>query len=117
VASSAQDCSDTARTLIEVEGRLIYYIPNSFTPDGDDYNQTFKPVFTTGYDVNNFTMLIFNRWGEIVFESHDANAGWDGTYGVDSDKIVEGTYVWKIEFKTSKSDERKSLIGHVTLIK
>jgi len=100
-----------------VEGRLIYYIPNSFTPDGDDYNQTFKPVFTTGYDVNNFTMLIFNRWGEIVFESHDANAGWDGTYGVDSDKIVEGTYVWKIEFKTSKSDERKSLIGHVTLIK
>lgn len=117
IASSGENCTDTARANIKIEGELIYYIPNSFTPDGDEYNPTFKPIFTTGYDVNNYNLLIFNRWGEIVFESNDASIGWDGTYGAESNKIIEGTYIWKIEFKTTRSDERKSLTGHVTLIK
>lgn len=117
VASSALNCTDTARVVVEVEGELIYYIPNSFTPDGDQYNPTFKPIFTTGYDVFNYNLVIYNRWGETVFESYNADIGWDGTYGADSEKIVEGTYIYKIEFKTTRSDERKTVVGHVTLLR
>ena len=47
------------------------------------YNQLFKPVFTSGYDPFDYTMLVYNRWGEVLFESHNAEFGWDGTYGTD----------------------------------
>lgn len=116
VASSGLNCTDTARAIVQIEDRLIYYIPNTFTPDGDAYNQTFKPVFTAGYDVNNYRLLIFNRWGEVIFESNDSDYGWDGTYG-NSDKMAEGTYIYKIEFKTTRSDERKMITGHVNLLR
>jgi len=117
LVAEAGDCRDTAKAIVEVEGMLIYYIPNSFTPDGDSYNPTFKPVFTAGYDVYNYSMYIYNRWGELIFESHDAEVGWDGTYGESSEVLIEGTYVWKIDFKTTLSDERKTLMGHVNLLR
>ena len=64
-----------------------------------------------------FHFLIFNRWGEIIWESYDASVGWDGTYGVAGDLVQDGTYVWKLEFKTNMNDERKFLTGHVNLIR
>lgn len=115
VAYSDYGCVDTFQYMVSAEEDLIFYIPNSFTPDGDSFNQTFQPVFTSGFDSQNFELLIFNRWGEIIFESHDASIGWDGTYGGTICK--EGTYVWKIEFKTLKNDERKVFTGHVNLIR
>jgi gliding motility-associated-like protein len=80
------------------------------------YNQLFKPVFTSGYDPFDYTMLIYNRWGEVLFESHNAEFGWDGTYGADG-LVKEGVYTWKIEFKTKASDERKMIVGHVNVLR
>ena len=113
--SELYNCSDTAWLTINVEEELIYYVPNTFTPDGDNYNEYFKPVFTSGFDPYDFTLLIFNRWGEIVWESHDASVGWDGTYN--GGLVSDGTYVWKIEFKTTATDERVMLTGHVNVLK
>lgn len=97
---------------------LIFYVPNTFTPDGDMYNEYFKPVFSSGYDPFDFSLIIFDRWGEIIWESHDVEVGWDGTYGIDRNKMVQdGTYTWKIEFKTTMSDERVMVVGHVNVIK
>ncbi|MCH2228765.1 MAG: gliding motility-associated C-terminal domain-containing protein [Crocinitomicaceae bacterium] len=94
---------------------LIYYVPNSFTPDGDSYNQIFQPVFSSGFDPFDFHMMIFNRWGEVIFESHNAEVGWDGTY---ANKIVQGgTYIWRIEFKQLDVDNRVELMGHVNLLR
>jgi gliding motility-associated-like protein len=115
VAYSPLGCVDTAWTTISVREELIYYMPNSFTPDGDAYNEYFKPVFTSGYDPYDFTMLIFNRWGEVIWESHDASVGWDGTYG--GRVIQDGVYSWTIEFKTSANDERMTISGHVNLLR
>ncbi|MBX2949668.1 MAG: PKD domain-containing protein [Crocinitomicaceae bacterium] len=115
VASTNEGCRDTAVITIELLDELIFYIPNTFTPDGDIYNQTFQPVFTAGYDKYDYILYIFNRWGEMIFESHDASVGWDGTYG--GTKCQEGTYTWKIEVKTLLSDERKSFVGHINLLR
>ena len=91
-------------------------MPNTFTPDGDDYNDEFKPIMTAGYDIYDYHLTIFNRWGEIVFESYNAAYGWDGTYG--GQGIVEdGTYVWQIEFGETMSDKRHKHRGHVTILK
>ena len=115
IAYSPLGCTDTAYRTIRVREELIYYVPNTFTPDGDAYNEYFTPVFSSGFDPYDFTMLIFNRWGEIVWESHDASVGWDGTYG--GRLVQDGTYTWTIEFKTSESDKRVMINGLVNVIK
>lgn len=108
-------CTDTAYAVIVVNEEIIYYVPNTFTPDGDENNQNFVPVFTAGYDPFDFNMKIFDRWGEIIFETNNDKIGWDGTY---HEKLVaDGTYTWKIEFQTSSSDARKVVVGHVNVMK
>ncbi len=119
IAYNSYGCQDTFSLVINREEKLIYYVPNSFTPDASGINEVFQPIFTEGLDPYNFSMLIFNRWGEIVFESHDVTIGWDGTYGTGPNifKCQEGVYTWQIEFKKLKNDENIRLAGHVTLIK
>lgn len=118
VASTNMGCTDTVYAVVEVKDRIVFYVPNTFTPDGDDYNETFQPIFVSGFDPLDFHLTIFNRWGEIVFESFNAEIGWDGTYGASSDRIVkDGTYVWKIEFKEVMSDKRHIHHGHVNVLK
>jgi gliding motility-associated-like protein len=115
IAYAALGCSDTAWVTIRIEEELIFYVPNTFTPDGDSYNEYFKPVFTSGFDPLDFTLLIFNRWGEIIWESHDALVGWDGIYG--GSLVEDGSYTWKIEFKSSETDKRIMKTGHVSVIR
>lgn len=117
IAISDQGCRDTVRVNIRVEDELIYYVPNAFTPDADEFNPVFKPVFTVGFDPLDYKMTIYNRWGELIFESHDVNYGWDGTYSGSRGLTQDGAYTWKIEFKTTKSDERKMVIGNVNLLR
>ncbi len=117
IATNAAGCVDTAYVIVIVEEELIFYVPNTFTPDGDEYNEIFGPVFTSGFDPFDYTLLIFNRWGEIIFESHDARVGWPGTYGEGNPIVQDGVYPWKIEFKTTKTDERKVVQGHVNVLR
>jgi gliding motility-associated-like protein len=108
-------CTDTAVLYINLSPDLIIYVPNAFTPDGDDFNNEFKPVFGTGYSYDNYTFMIFNRWGELVFETQEIGVGWDGTYA--GNKVQEGVYTWKLNVKNSVNDSRRELVGHVSLLK
>ena len=116
VAMSPIGCVDTAWVTVNVSEEVIYYIPNAFTPDGDTYNEYFQPIFTSGYDPYDFDLFIFNRWGETIWESHDSSIGWDGTYGVSGKLVQNGTYTWRIEFKTTETDERILVTGHVNVL-
>lgn len=116
IAYSTNGCADTATAIVNVRGELIFYIPDAFTPDGDNFNETFKPIFTSGYDVYDYHLTIFNRWGEIVFESYNAAVGWNGSYG-DLGLAEDGVYIWRIEFGETSTDKRRIKTGHVTLIK
>ena len=115
IASTNYGCVDTAYLTIEVLEDLIYYVPNTFSPDGDEFNNVFFPVLTSGFDVNSYNLMIFNRWGELIFESYDYQQGWDGTYQGVIQK--EGVYSWKIKVKRKYSDKKVELIGHVNLLK
>lgn len=116
IASNGVDCADTARLVIKVDDVIIFYVPNTFTPDGDPHNQTFQPVFTSGYDPQDFHMMIFNRWGEVIFETYDASQGWDGNYG-SFGYVKDGTYIWTIEFQETMSDKRHYHQGHVNILR
>jgi gliding motility-associated-like protein len=115
IAMSPLGCADTTWVAINVSEEVIYYIPNTFTPDGDTYNEYFKPIFTSGYDPYDYDLFIFNRWGETIWESHDSSIGWDGTYG--GSLVQNGSYSWRIEFKTTETDERILISGHVNVIR
>lgn len=115
VAYSEFGCPDTAYLTVQVEEELIFFIPNAFTPNGDEFNNSLTPVFVSGFDPFDFTMLVYNRWGEVIWESHDTNVGWDGTYH--GQMVQSGVYQWKIEFKNSNNDERKTYYGHVNILR
>jgi len=62
-------------------------------------------------------MYIYNRWGELVFESHNVEFGWDGTYGQGANQAQDGVYTWKIIFKSPYNDLKQVVVGHVTLLR
>lgn len=113
--ASSGTCVDSTSITLEVADELIYFVPNSFTPDGDEYNNFFMPVFNSSFDKQSYTMMIFDRWGEIIFETHDLDVGWDGTYH--GEMCKEGTYTWTIEIKKKTIDSRIELSGHINLIR
>ena len=93
----------------------IFYIPNAFTPNGDERNNTFRPIITSGVDIYNYSFVIYNRWGQIIWESYNPNIGWDGIY----DNVIcqNGVYNWKLKFKTPKVDNIKEFFGNLTIIR
>lgn len=115
VQTNQLGCSDTARITIIIEEDIIFYIPNTFTPDGNEFNQVFQPVLTSGIDLTSYQLEIYDRWGELIFETTDTNNGWDGTY---KEKLCQdGTYVWKIRFKSKYNDGKFEYEGHVNLLR
>lgn len=108
-------CVDSNIVIINIVEDLIYYIPNAFTPNGDEFNTLFSPIFTSGIDVTSYQFLIFNRWGEVIFESNDSNAGWDGTY--QKVPVNDGVYTYKVRFKELNTAKVYEVVGHVNLLK
>ncbi len=115
-ASSPIGCTDSYELSLVVLSEAIYYVPNCFTPDEDEHNQLWKPIFTSGFDVNAYKLEIYNRWGEMIWESNNAAAGWDGTYGASGLKVPTGIYNWRIQYESKINDDRKQVTGSLTLI-
>lgn len=110
-------CFDTTSIDIHVYEELIFYVPNTFTPNDDEKNQTFYPVLSQGMKRTYMDFYIYNRWGELVFESHDPAYGWDGTYGPTALDCPSGTYTWKLKLETLQTQEIVEFHGHVNLIR
>ena len=112
-------CFDSISKIITVWDELLFYTPNTFTPDGNEHNNVFVPVFGSGYSAEDYSLKIFNRWGELVFESKDPAFGWDGTYNGAQMQI--GTYSWKMMLKVSDTtiapNKKGVYTGHVNLIR
>ncbi|MBI1837919.1 MAG: gliding motility-associated C-terminal domain-containing protein [Flavobacteriia bacterium] len=114
IVENENHCFDSVLFYVKVNNEVLLFVPNTFTPDGDQFNQTWK-IYMNGVDVYGFNLKIFNRWGEIIWESMDLDASWDGTY---NGKIVQaGTYTWTIEAGDIQTDERYSFKGHVNVLR
>jgi gliding motility-associated-like protein len=114
IAESEFGCRDTTSKRFITP--LFFYVPNTFTPDGNEYNNTFSPVFSNKDKVENYNFLIYNRWGEIIFETKDIGFGWDGT--LKNREAQDGTYLWELIYRDiSCTVKREYLHGHVNLIR
>lgn len=113
--TTADGCTDEITKSIRIAEEQIIFVPNAFTPDGDSFNETFKP-YIAGIDIYDYHLVIYNRWGEMIFESYDPSRGWNGTYG--SGEIVQdGVYIWHISAGDILTDKIFEFDGHVTVIK
>lgn len=116
IVSNGLGCSDTIYQTLHYLEDIVYYVPNTFTPDQDEFNNEFIPVFTPGYIPNDYLFVIYNRWGEKIFETNDVLIGWDGTYK-DFGLVQTGIYTWKVEFKAKETGDKVSTVGHVNLLR
>lgn len=105
-------CSDTHCELLELPSAPQVFAPNTFTPDGDGINDIFHVVLD-GYGEWNFAIQVFDRWGELLFESSDPYQGWDGTSK--SSEAPSGVYVWRVQLK--RGGGVHTVPGHITLIR
>ncbi len=113
-AVTVDGCTDTYCTTLPVVDLPALFIPNAFTPDGDGRNDRFL-VSGTSISPHGFSLLIFNRWGELIFESTDPAEGWDGTArGTPAKSEV---YVWKLTAGFRGSIVKVEREGHVTLLR
>lgn len=115
IVTNTDGCQDSICKEITIEDQLLFYVPNTFTPNGDGRNDVFMPS-ALGINADGYRLMIFNRWGEKIFETTDSNYGWDGTYLNESCPI--DTYVWKIELSnTADFLFIKKYTGHVNLLR
>lgn len=120
IAFGPNGCHDTITIqynllVIPENDTVLIYMPNSFTPDGNEYNQNFKPVFNESVDYTNFDMKVYNRWGELVFQSNDPDIGWDGSY--QSKLSPSGLYTWVVEYSDKHTLQLYKVEGHVNLLR
>jgi gliding motility-associated-like protein len=107
-------CNNTHCETVIIDDVFLIYVPNAFTPTGDGINDVFIPIIN-GIIPESYQFMIFNRWGELIFETNNPQKGWDGTHkGLNSQQDV---YVWKIIVKDAVSGKKRDFKGHVTLLR
>ncbi len=95
---------------VNIIPNMSIYIPNTFTPNGDGLNDTFG---VAGEAILEFNMKIFNRWGQLIYETSNANERWDGTYL--GQKVPMGTYVYKVT-ASSPNGARQNKEGNINVV-
>ena len=114
IVTNEFNCVDVTTDIVHIISDVIIYAPNAFTPDNDNLNNDWR-VYIDGININEFHLIMFNRWGEIVWESYDPEGVWDGTYV--GNKNQDGTYVWTLIAKDATSDKKYEFKGQVTVIR
>jgi gliding motility-associated-like protein len=92
---------------------LYFYLPNAFSPNGDGINDVFRPI---GNEIVDFHLMVFNRWGQLVFETREPGNGWDGTSN--GSYCEPGVYTYILTYGNAKTQGNTiKTTGSVTLIR
>ena len=110
--TTTEGCRDSVSAPVEIVPVFTIYIPNAFTPDGNGNNDYFS---AKGADINEFNMMIFDRWGELIFQSTNIEKGWDGKANNGKEIAEQGVYVYKIAVRDFEN-RYHDYTGHVTLL-
>lgn len=109
--------SDTVSLLFEkcLPFRCGATVPNAFSPNLDGVNDVFKPIFNC--ELSKYRLLIFNRWGELIFDTTDPAEGWNGS--IINEPMPIGLFVWKLEYQFAEDagDPVRIAKGNVLLLK
>lgn len=113
VLAATNQCGTTTDSVVLKDGTCKIYVPNAFTPDANRINDIFKVLNTEA--VTEFEFIVFNRWGQVVFQTKDKNQGWDGRMNLS--EMPAGMYPWTLKYKEMGSNEARFLKGQVMMIR
>ncbi len=116
IAESVQACSDTINYTVYLNNGFSLYAPSSFTPDGDGVNEVWE-IKGVDIDENSFVMTIYNRDGEIVFQSLDPEQVWDGSHEQGNYYVPDGVYSYQILTRAKTSGDKEEITGHITILR
>jgi len=111
MVTTSHGCKDTLTKVLNIKDEFLLFVPNVFTPNGDGLNDLLS---AKGIGIKTFELLIFDRWGEVIFMSNDINKAWDGTFK--GKMCQDDIYVYKIE-AVDMNSMKHTKTGHVTLLK
>lgn len=115
-ATSTYGCQDTICKDVTIQGKFLLYVPNAFNPDGDGVNEVFRPV-VQGADPSDYRFMVYDRWGEVVFETKDIQEGWDGSIKGQGNPSKTDVYVWRLITKNRYNGKTIEKKGHVTVVR
>ena len=115
-AYNYNECSDTICQTVVIDDVLFTYIPNAFTPDGDDVNDMWWPTANIPVRTN-YELLVFDRWGQVVFNTTDPYKPWEGSYQNGGEILKSDVYAYRLLFGIGDTEARKEIVGYVTLLK
>ncbi len=115
VATHEQGCKDTISRWFDIVPQVTFTMPNAFTPNGDSDNDDYRGNGWTEY-IRNFSMQIWNRWGELVYETEDPRSAWDGTVMNRGKLCPDGVYVYTVQYADSRGRPRQ-LKGQLHLLR
>lgn len=115
VVTHPSGCLDTLIQRVDVRPEVRYFLPNAFTPNGDGLNDTYfgKGVLP---GISDFSMTIWNRWGQLVFETSDPNQGWNGRYRNTGQEAPNDSYLVVVRF-TGPRGHAYSFKGSATVVR
>lgn len=113
VTENSAGCKDSMTfEFVVVKEGFTWFLPNSFTPNGDNNNEIFRPYFP---DFVEYTLGIFDRWGNVIYQSTSVDGSWDGT--LDKKAVPQGVYVYKLAFRLPNDQKQIVKTGSVTLLR
>jgi len=110
-ATNPSGCESIDSIYIEVDPTSNIYVPNIFSPNDDGNNDVYK---VRGKGIDQFHLSIYNRWGQLVYESNDIDEGWNGNKG--GKMLNQGVFVYKLNI-TMKNGEEYNQSGNITLVR
>ncbi len=113
IVSHANGCSDTIRKIISVPNNCYIAIPNAFTPNADGLNDFLYPL--NAWKAKDLVFKVYNRYGQLVWETTDWTRKWDGTTG--GNKAPAGTYAWMLQYTETDTEKRVVQKGTTVLIR
>ncbi len=115
-AYNYNECADTICQTVVIDDVLFTYIPNAFTPDGDDVNDVWWPSANIPVRTN-YELLVFDRWGQVVFNTTDPYMPWEGSYQNGGEILKSDVYAFRLLYGIGDTEARKEVVGYVTLMK
>jgi len=103
VVTHPSGCMDTLLQIVDVRPEVRYFLPNAFTPNGDAVNDEYRGVGMMS-GARNYSMTIWNRWGQQVFASTDPNRGWNGRLNNAGQEAPAGVYVVVVTFQGPRGE-------------
>jgi gliding motility-associated-like protein len=113
IVANSSGCTDTFSLSVEVSAEMSFYAPNCFTPNGDGANEVFAGY---GRGIKEYHLMIFDRWGDLIWQTHDIREGWNG---IANDGVLisqQDAFDWKV-ILTDIYDRQRIYLGRVSIVK